>query len=216
MIVEQDFETFIGDQNSKFSTILADPPWLFANRTGSFLPQHENINQYPSLSLSEIMEIPVPLAIKDNSHLYLWVPNALLLEGLKVMRAWGFTYKSNIVWQKIRKDGEPDGRGLGVYFRNTTELLLFGIRGKIKTSKPAQSQVNVIRSRRREYSRKPDEQYALIEKCSPGRYLELFARKKKKNWSRWGNPPENHQIPRDGYDHHSPDDLFTPQLELPM
>ncbi len=131
---------------------------------------------------------PWPSILADKAHLYLWVPNALLPDGLRVMAAWGFDYKTNIVWEKVRKDGGPDGRGVGFYFRNVTELLLFGTRGRNnRTLAPGRRQVNFIATRKREHSRKPDEQYALIEACSPGPYLELFARGRRANWIGWGN-----------------------------
>lgn len=103
------------------------------------------------------------------------------------MKAWGFKYVSNIVWAKRRKDGGPDGRGVGFYFRNVTELLLFGVKGHMRTLAPGRSQVNMIETRKREHSRKPDEQYQLIESCSPAPYLELFARYPQPNWVVWGN-----------------------------
>jgi N6-adenosine-specific RNA methylase IME4 len=106
----------------KFSTILADPPWRFQNATGKMAPEHRRLSRYGTLSLEEIKTLPVAELFSEPAHLYLWVPNALLAEGLEVMGAWGFTYKSNIVWHKIRKDGGPDGRGVGFYFRNVTEL----------------------------------------------------------------------------------------------
>ncbi len=105
-------------KNKGYKTILADPPWRFTNRTGKVAPEHKRLNRYDTLSLEEIMEIPVPLVANESSHLYLWVPNALLPEGLAVMKAWGFHYKSNLIWHKVRKDGGPDGRGVGFYFRN--------------------------------------------------------------------------------------------------
>jgi N6-adenosine-specific RNA methylase IME4 len=114
-------------------------------------------------------------------------PNALILEGLEVMRRWGFNYKTNIVWYKIRKDGGPDGRGVGFYFRNVTELVLFGVRGSMHTLSPGRTQVNILSTRKREHSRKPDEIYDIIERCSPGPYLELFARHPRPKWSQWGN-----------------------------
>lgn len=103
-----DFERFLGGR--KFSTILADPPWQFQNRTGKIAPEHKRLSRYGTLTLAGIKAMPVEAAAADSSHLYLWVPNALLPEGLAVMASWGFNYKSNIVWQKIRKDGGPDGR----------------------------------------------------------------------------------------------------------
>jgi len=154
------------------------------------------------------MSIPVWKVVAPESHLYLWVPNALLKEGLQVLEAWGFTYKTNIVWQKIRRDGEPDGRGVGFYFRNTTELVLFGVRGNLRTLAPGRSQVNVIRSRKREHSRKPDELYEIIERCSPGPYLELFARGRRAGWDQWGNEADDYYPSWPTYSHHS-------QTELP-
>jgi N6-adenosine-specific RNA methylase IME4 len=139
------------------------------------------------MTLEEIMELPVAHLALPQSHLYLWVPNALILEGLEVMKRWGFTYKTNIVWYKIRQDGGPDGRGVGFYFRNVTELVLFGVRGHLRTLAPGRRQVNIICSRKREHSRKPDELYDLIEECSPGPYLELFARHKRIGWNQWGD-----------------------------
>jgi len=173
--------------SGQFSTILADPPWQFQNRTGKVAPEHRRLLRYPTMELKEILELPVAKLAAAQSHLYLWVPNALLQDGLKVMEAWGFTYKSNLVWYKIRKDGGPDGRGVGFYFRNVTELILFGIRGSMRTLSPGRTQVNLFSSRKREHSRKPDEIYDLVESCSPGPYLELFARFHRPGWKQWGN-----------------------------
>lgn len=174
-------------EKGPFATILADPPWQFQNRTGKVAPEHRRLLRYPTMHLNEIMELPVSKLAAANSHLYLWVPNALLMEGLKVMRAWGFTYKTNLVWYKIRKDGGPDGRGVGFYFRNVTELLLFGTKGSMRTLQPGRTQVNLFATRKREHSRKPDEIFELIEDCSPGPYLELFARFAQPGWQQWGN-----------------------------
>lgn len=190
--------------NRTFSTILADPPWRFENRTGKMAPEHKRLNRYETMTLEEIMSLPVEQHLAKTAHLYLWVPNALLPEGLRVLAAWGFAYKSNIIWHKVRKDGGPDGRGVGFYFRNTTELLLFGTRGRnARTLPPARSQVNIIRSRKREHSRKPDEQYELIESCSPGPFLELFARGSRPGWSTWGNQSEDYEPTWATYSNHS-------------
>jgi N6-adenosine-specific RNA methylase IME4 len=171
----------------RFSTILADPPWQFANRTGKMAPEHKRLMRYPTMEIEEIMDLPVPSLCAAKSHLYLWVPNALLGWGLEVMKHWGFTYKTNIVWYKIRKDGGPDGRGVGFYFRNVTELVLFGVRGSFRTLKPGRTQVNILSTRKREHSRKPDEIYDIIEACSPGPRVELFARFRRAGWTQWGN-----------------------------
>ncbi|MFM8331832.1 MAG: MT-A70 family methyltransferase [Candidatus Methylumidiphilus sp.] len=177
--------------SQKFSTILADPPWQFQNRTGKMAPEHKRLNRYGTMDLSAILALPVPGILGDTAHLYLWVPNALLPEGLQVLSAWGFQYKTNLIWHKIRKDGGPDGRGVGFYFRNTTELVLFGVKGKnARTLPPGRSQVNIIKSMKREHSRKPDELYPIIEACSPGPYLELFARGSRPGWTAWGNQAE--------------------------
>ncbi len=187
----------------KYSTILADPPWQFQNRTGKMAPEHKRLKRYETMTLKDIKELPIELLAQDKAHLYLWVPNALLQEGLDVMKAWGFTYKTNIIWHKVRKDGEPDGRGVGFYFRNTTEVLLFGVKGSMRTLDPGRSQVNIIKSIKQEHSRKPDEQYTLIEKCSPGPYLELFARGTRKGWAAWGNQAEDYQILWNTYNNNS-------------
>jgi len=186
MNAHDDLQAFLA--NRKFGTILADPPWQFQNRTGKVAPEHKRLARYQTLSLDEIKALPVPDASAEVCHLYLWVPNALLPLGIEVMQAWGFQYKSNIVWHKIRKDGGSDGRGVGFYFRNVTELMLFGVRGKnARTLKPGRTQVNYLSSRKREHSRKPDEQYRIFEACSKGPYLELFARGERVGWTCWGN-----------------------------
>jgi N6-adenosine-specific RNA methylase IME4 len=190
-------------ENKNYKTILADPPWRFTNRTGKVAPEHKRLNRYDTLSLDEIKEIPVQLASDNNSHLYLWVPNALLLEGLEVMKAWGFKYKTNLIWHKVRKDGGPDGRGVGFYFRNTTEIILFGIRGSQRTLAPGRSQVNIIRTQKQEHSRKPDGVYNIIEQCSPGPYLELFARGKREGWDVFGNQSEEYVPSWPTYTNHS-------------
>ncbi len=174
-----------------FRTILADPPWQFMNRTGKVAPEHRRLHRYRTMTLDEIAALPVGRYATDPAHLYLWVPNALVAEGLEVMRAWGFTYKSNLVWYKVRNDGGPDGRGVGFYFRNVTELVLFGVRGYMRTLAPGRRQVNLFYSRKREHSRKPEELYDIIEACSPDPYLELFARHARRGWVAWGDevPP---------------------------
>ena len=175
-------------RKKRFSAVLADPPWRFANRTGKIAPEHYRLSRYETMTLDEVCALPVEGIVAPTAHLYLWTPNALLPDALKVMEAWGFQYKGNIVWQKVRKDGGPDGRGVGFYFRNVTELILFGVRGKnARTLAPGRRQVNMIHSRKREHSRKPDEQYEIIEACSPGPYLELFARGERPGWVTWGH-----------------------------
>lgn len=202
MSASNDFLSFIGER--RFSTVLADPPWQFENRTGKMAPEHKRLARYPTLPLKDIISIPVHSALEDTAHLYLWVPNALLSEGLEVMRAWGFKYKTNLVWYKVRKDGGPDRRGVGFYFRNVTELLLFGVKGnKCRTLDPGRSQENIIVTQKREHSRKPDEQYKLIESCSWGPYLEMFARGNRPNWTCWGNQADEYYPDWNTYSNHS-------------
>jgi len=187
-----------------FSTVLADPPWRFQNRTGKIAPEHGRLARYGTMSLEEICALPIASISSDPAHLYLWVPNALLPEGLTVLNAWGFTYKSNLVWHKIRKDGGPDGRGVGFYFRNTTELLLFGTRGKnARTLAPGRRQVNILKTQKREHSRKPDELYDIIESCSRGPFLELFARGSRPGWATWGNQADDYSPTWSTYSNHS-------------
>jgi N6-adenosine-specific RNA methylase IME4 len=171
----------------RFGALLIDPPWRFTNRTGKVGPEHKRLHRYQTLSFEEVAALPVEMLALPHSHLYLWCPNALLLEALTIMKAWGFTYKTNIVWYKIRKDGGPDGRGVGFYFRNVTELLLFGVKGNLRTLQPGRRQVNLLMSRKGEHSRKPVAVYDLIARCSPGPYLELFARKRMDGWTQWGD-----------------------------
>jgi N6-adenosine-specific RNA methylase IME4 len=201
--VATDLLSFVDDR--KFATILADPPWRFSNKTGKVAPEHKRLARYNTLSFAQIEALPIGQIAAPTAHLYLWCPNALLPEGLSVMKAWGFTYKSNVVWHKIRKDGGSDGRGVGFYFRNVTELILFGVRGKnARTLAAGRRQVNLLATRKREHSRKPDEQYAIIEACSPGPYFELFARGTRKNWSTWGNQADDGYRPTwETYANHS-------------
>jgi len=198
--VAQEFE---GEVEGIFGTILADPPWRFTNRTGKIAPEHRRLTRYATLSIREIKVLPVSNVAAEQSHLYLWVPNALLSWGLEVLNAWGFEYKTNLIWHKIRKDGGPDGRGVGFYFRNTTEMVLFGVKGKMRTLDPGRSQVNIIRERKREHSKKPDKLYQIIEACSPGPYLELFARGTRRNWTQWGNEVEDYEPSWPTYKNHS-------------
>lgn len=204
--VESTIENFVRFTNGKkYRTIYADPPWQFQNRTGKVAPEHKRLSRYPTMKLDDIKSLPVGQVADEKCHLYLWVPNALLPEGLEVMKAWGFEYKTNLVWEKVRKDGEPDGRGVGFYFRNVTEILLFGIKGdNNRTLDPGRSQVNLLRTMKREHSRKPDEFVPLIEKCSSGPYLEVFARGNRDLWDMWGNQAvDDYEPDWDTYSNHT-------------
>ena len=198
-----DFIASVG--NARFATVLADPPWRFQNSTGKVAPEHKRLARYGTMTTDDICALPVASVVADTAHLYLWVPNALLPDGLRVLAAWGFTYKSNIVWHKVRRDGGSDGRGVGFYFRNVTELILFGVRGRnARTLAPGRRQVNLLATRKREHSRKPDEQYRIIEACSPGPYLEMFSRGVRPGWTCWGDQAAEGYAPDwDTYSHNS-------------
>ena len=199
----------------RFGTILADPPWQFQNRTGKMAPEHRRLSRYGTMTLDDILAMPVADLAAPRSHLYLWVPNALLPDGIAVLKAWGFSYKSNIVWHKNRKDGGPDGRGVGFYFRNATELILFGVRGKdVRTLPPGRRQVNIIKTMKREHSRKPDELYDLVETCSWGPFLELFARGARKGWSAWGDQADDYAPSWKTYANHSKSHVEPPPTAL--
>jgi N6-adenosine-specific RNA methylase IME4 len=185
-----DLWAFVGGM--RFSTILADPPWRFTNRTGKMAPEHKRLSRYGTLSFEEIKELPIGELVGSTAHL------ALIAEGLQVMARWGFTYKTNLVWYKVRKDGGPDRRGVGFYFRNVTEVVLFGTRGKnIRTLRAGRTMPNLFATQKREHSRKPDEIYDIIEQCSWGPYLELFARHGRPGWFQWGDEFET--VPTTGY-----------------
>ena len=182
---------FPSEWHHQFQTILIDPPWLFQNYSGKSAPEHKRLHRYYTLTLQEIFAIPVASLTQDTAHLYLWTPAAMIREALRAMKRWGFTYKTMLVWHKIRKDGGSDGRGLGFYFRLVTEFILFGVKGKMRTLQPGRRQVNLFASQKREHSRKPDELYSIIEACSSGPFIELFARKRRQGWTSFGDqlPP---------------------------
>jgi N6-adenosine-specific RNA methylase IME4 len=188
--------SFEGLTGGPFGTVLADPPWRFQNRTGKVAPEHRRLSRYDTMTWKDIAALPVGDVTAAAAHCYLWVPNALLAEGLQVLEGWGFTYKTMLVWHKVRKDGGSDGRGVGFYFRNVTEAVLFGVRGRLRTLAPARRQVNLLATQKREHSRKPDELYPVIEACSPGPYLELFARYPQEGWSSWGAEADAEVVPR--------------------
>lgn len=192
-------QRFAENHPEKFGSILIDPPWRFTNRTGKVAPEHRRLARYATLAVEELARLPVEKLAAPASHIYLWCPNALLAEGLHLLEAWGFIYKTNLVWYKVRKDGGPDGRGVGFYFRNVTELVLFGVRGKMRTLAPGRRQTNVIAQRKREHSRKPAELYQIIEECSPGPYAELFARERMPGWTHWGDEADTYEANRPYY-----------------
>lgn len=185
MTLFDDFLAFAAKR--EFATIVANPPWLVSGKTGVAEEREYSRLRYPGVRLEELLCLPVFRAAAENAHLYLWVPSWLLVEGLLVMERWGFQYKTALLWEKVRSDGATDGSCTGYYFRNATEILLFGVRGTLRTLPPARRQVNVLRAPKLSRNRKPDDVYMLIERCSPGPYLELFGTVERKGWASWCN-----------------------------
>ena len=183
----ESLRAFAKDNPSGFGSVLLDPPWQFTNRTGKMAPEHRRLHRYSTLKVNELAKLPMGDLVPEAGHIYLWCPNALLGEGLHLLEVWGFTYKTNLVWHKIRKDGGSDGRGVGFYFRNVTELVLFGVKGKLRTLDPGRTQTNLIAHRKREHSWKPPAVHEIVERCSPGPHAELFAREVRQGWHQWGN-----------------------------
>ena len=157
----------------QYQTILADPPWDIQQTGGRGASNH-----YPVMTLDAIKRLGVRDVVAENAHIWLWVTNASILAGHEVMKSWGFTYKSCLTWIK------PYFR-LGVYLRNQTEHVLFGTRGNAPIQ--FRSQGTWFYAPVQDHSHKPEEQYAIIERCSPGPYLELFARRRRPGWHAWGN-----------------------------
>ena len=134
--------------------------------------------QYDCMTLDQIAALPVADWAEDNAHLYLWVTNAFIEAGFNLMREWGFTYKTMITWRKNQI-------GMGLYFRNSTEHVLFGVRGKLKLQR--RDLRTDFEAPRRRHSEKPDAFYDLVEAASPGPYIEIFARRQRFNWDVAGN-----------------------------
>lgn len=173
--------------DGQFATIVADPPWRYGNTSTRGAAE----DHYPTMSIDELCELDIaPTRAADQSHLYLWTTAGHLPEAFRVMDAWGFTYKTYLVWVKPQM-------GMGNYFRVSTELVLFGIRGTMRTRDMAT--MNYFEAKRGKHSAKPGIFYDLVEKCSPGPYLEMFSRCWKssqlvctcsscgRGWDVWGN-----------------------------
>lgn len=164
-----------------YKTIYADPPWY--EKGGGKIKRGAD-KHYPLMKTKDICNLQI---IKDlniqNAHLYLWVTNNFLKDGLEVMEAWEFKYITNIVWVK-------DKMGLGQYFRGKHELCLFGRKGKLPykvINGKRQQSLTVLYADKTEHSHKPHEMYSVIERISYEPYIELFARNTRENWDSWGN-----------------------------
>jgi N6-adenosine-specific RNA methylase IME4 len=161
-----------------YRTILIDPPWY---ERGAGKIKRGADNHYPIMKTHEILHTILSCPhwkIDKNAHLYLWVTNNFLQDGLKLMEALGFRYITNIAWVK-------DSIGLGQYFRGQHELCLFGVKGILRTQ--TKNTPTVLMESKREHSQKPAKMYRLIENQSPPPRLELFARESRHGWTSWGN-----------------------------
>lgn len=159
-----------------FRTICADPPWRFSDSQGGYGDGLAE-DQYVSMPTDEIAAMPVADLAAPDSHLYLWTPVTKVPDALAVCAAWGFEYKGLLTWAK-------PGLGLGTWWRMRTEHVVFGVRGRLPTTP---NLANFFEAPRRRHSQKPDEFFELVEKASPGPYLELFARRQRAEWTCWGN-----------------------------
>ena len=177
----------------KYRTIVADPPWFY-ERSGGLGGKRAAASNYPTMTNAEIAALPIEAEADDNAHLYLWVTNPRLFQEAgdacgprDIMTAWGFRYVTLLTWHKL---GAP---GMGWYFRGDTEHVMFGVRGDLRIP-PEVRESNHFAARRQEHSRKPDRFYELVERVSPGPYLELFARRRRFGWDVWGNEAPEIQV----------------------
>lgn len=185
VVVDQSIPSIVRDLRSlvelqaRFGTVYADPPWPYANTAARGAAE----NHYRSMSLEAILNEPVSELVSDKAHLHLWTTNAFLQEAFEVIRRWGFQYKSCLIWIKPQL-------GMGNYWRVSHEYLLLGVRGRLpfsdRTCRSWQS------ARRTMHSRKPFLFRELIERVSPGPYLELYGREEQKSggWTVYGNQIE--------------------------
>jgi len=167
------------DRKLRFPTIYCDPPWRYGNTASRAAAE----NHYRTMSIEEIAKLPIKLLAADNAHLHLWTTSSFLREALEIMDAWGFAYKSGLVWIK-------DQMGMGNYWRISHEYLLLGIRGQLGFR--SHRQRSWVGARRSIHSRKPGIFRHLVECVSPGPYLELFGREEVPDglWTVYGNEIE--------------------------
>ena len=175
----------VGFPDKKFDVIYADPPWQYKENWGNGSNEHT----YPTMGIDEIKSLPVEEISKEKSHLYLWVTNPFLGEGIELCKSWGFDYKTLLTWRKTYKDGTPE-MGMGYYFRGCTEHIIFGVRGGKKcNNKTTKNHFDMVNPRWKGglHSQKPKEFRDVIENCSSGSKIELFARERNEGWTVWGN-----------------------------
>lgn len=181
------------ESGERFQTIVADPPWPYSlgrsNPTAKSVQGLRAHDHYEAMTLPEICALQPPAA--DNAHLYLWTTNAFMVEAHEVARAWGFEPKTICTWVKVcRDDPQRVSRKTGYWFRGATEHWLFCVRGSLKLQ-TAEALPTAYLWPRLSHSVKPDVFYDLVEKASPGPYLEMFARRERVGWQTWGDQSAN-------------------------
>lgn len=169
-----------------YSVIFADPPWQYRAHRTAKPGQRVAEAHYTTMDATTLRTLPIADFAGKNAALFMWATMPCLPEALELMAAWNFTYKTvAFTWVKTRADGVPISNGLGHYTRSNSELCLLGVRGSMP--RKARNVSQVLMARRREHSRKPDEQYDRIMRLFAGPYLELFARQQWTGWDVWGN-----------------------------
>lgn len=162
----------------KFTTVVIDPPWDL-NDEGDTNQMGRAKPNYSTMSIEELKKLPIPNIIKKDAHIYLWITNRSLYKGFELLKAWGFRYIVCLTWCK-------PSFGMGNYFRGSTEHLLFGIKGSLPLKNKNTGTWFLAKRGEGGHSSKPDELYELVEKCSPGLYLDYFGRKERKGWYSYG------------------------------
>lgn len=168
----------------RYSTLVADPPWRY-NTTPP-----EGGTPYPTMTQEELLTIPIGLWATDDAHLYLWTTNSFIVQAHALARAWGFEPKTILTWIK-RKPTNDQWIGMGYYYRGVTEHVLFAVRGRLGVLN--KDQPNIFYAPHSTHSEKPAAFYDIVERMSPGPYLDVFSRKQRFNWDTWGNEAFNFQ-----------------------
>ena len=169
--------------NKKYSIVYADPPWKYKENWGNGSNEHT----YPTMSFEDICGLPVGSITTSNAHLYLWVTNPFMNEGLQLVEKWGFKYKTIITWVKTYGDGITPIMGMGYYFRSCTEHIIFAVKGKMRTRNKNTKNI-FMDINPKLHSQKPQSTRDMIVRCSGDLpRIELFARQRVPGWDCWGN-----------------------------
>jgi N6-adenosine-specific RNA methylase IME4 len=185
-----------------FHTIVADPPWAYPGPGGHLRSSathrpnsHDkglagmgatSVGRYGSMSMPELKAMDVAAIAAPDAHLYLWTTNAFMREAHDLCEAWGFRPITVLTWGKVKSDGSPSMK-IGHYYRGATEHVVFGVRGSQKLHTSKAFPTLMLWPRTSGHSVKPDQFFEMVEEASPGPYAELFARRERLGWSRWGN-----------------------------